>query len=500
MNDPSEVEEPDLRPKTLKELKHHVQKLALMRWGNNQQFDGFDDEFNLIEKRSEGDQHFEDFTSAKLPENRPKNRYSNVLPLESTRVHLPPSLVAQLGLSSYINANYITGWYPTLLAASADHSPGVLFLEQPPTSGPSAATSPCSSSHPPVASPSLAASPPPLLAQSLGISGQVLPSSSLCFVPSSLRNPKAYIACQGCLEETVADFWAMVWDEKATLIVMLTKILEGDRQKCHQYWSPRRAKTFTDTAKKPVLSLTVLADSSRLNSELDASSLSALAKRPSLQKADDLVLRRFSLKHHPSGEERVINHFQYVEWPDHGTPRHTATFRYLLRLVDAAKPTGPIVVHCSAGIGRTGTFCTVHMNLAPLSSHLPPPAQPLFDILGTVLRLRKERSGMVQTKEQYMFCYLAVLEGALEWKRARSKGLPWPPPVDLDAHFNPSSGCRAALNPDASRSLARPHGDDDQANSLSKPLSSPKPIKASSSSKASSKRSRSKQPAFLNKS
>jgi len=110
-------------------------------------------------------------------------------------------------------------------------------------------------------------------------------------------------------------------------------------------------------------------------------------------------------------EKRDITQFQYREWPDHGLPENTIHFRELLKHVDKEnKCQGPVIIHCSAGIGRTGTFCTVDSTLKKVMEQRKRQEPINFNILRTVQRLREERSGMVQNKEQYMFCYLAVLE------------------------------------------------------------------------------------------
>jgi len=112
-------------------------------------------------------------------------------------------------------------------------------------------------------------------------------------------------------------------------------------------------------------------------------------------------------------KKREILQYQYVEWPDHGLPFVSATFLGLCETVNEFNPpNSPIVVHCSAGIGRTGTFCTVHTILEKLKEDMKdnPTKEPCFSVLETVLWMRDQRPGMVQTKEQYMFCYLAIEE------------------------------------------------------------------------------------------
>jgi len=113
-------------------------------------------------------------------------------------------------------------------------------------------------------------------------------------------------------------------------------------------------------------------------------------------------------------EKREITQFQYTAWPDHGVPVSTAAFLELSNDADKAnKSHGPILVHCSAGIGRTGTFCTIHSTLKRIEKELKddPEKIPTVNIPETVLTLRKQRHNMVQTVEQYEFCYLAINDG-----------------------------------------------------------------------------------------
>ena len=116
----------------------------------------------------------------------------------------------------------------------------------------------------------------------------------------------------------------------------------------------------------------------------------------------DLLHRKIILQHleHPD-EVRKISHFQYTAWPDHGLPPSTRAFLDLVELVDAANPTKvPIVVHCSAGIGRSGTFCTVHSTLEKFKKFLQSDEkeEPKLNVVQTVLFMREQRPGMVQTK------------------------------------------------------------------------------------------------------
>lgn len=138
----------------------------------------------------------------------------------------------------------------------------------------------------------------------------------------------------------------------------------------------------------------------------------------------ELIRRVFDLTHKDFTETLRVYHFQYIAWPDHGLPTSTKAFVILSDEVDNAnrlggEPRPPIAVHCSAGIGRSGTFATVHTIVTMLRKYTSQnKAPPPLNIVNTVLHLRRERPGMVQTKEQFIFCYLAVLE---EHQRLRNE-------------------------------------------------------------------------------
>eukprot|EP01120_Amphizonella_sp_Union-15-10_P015468 TRINITY_DN7971_c0_g1_i1.p1 TRINITY_DN7971_c0_g1~~TRINITY_DN7971_c0_g1_i1.p1 ORF type:complete len:369 (-),score=30.44 TRINITY_DN7971_c0_g1_i1:6-1112(-) len=211
------------------------------------------------------------------------------------------------------------------------------------------------------------------------------------FISVGLSEPqKRYISTQGPLRNTVCDFWRMIWEHNCAIIVMLTNMFENGQEKCTEYWPSKEHLTISFN----ILNVT-------------------LNKTECI--ATGLYLRRLTLT--KDGFSRCVTHFQYTVWPDHGLPTEGIdTFLKLVRLVNDENhssnqyPRPPICVHCSAGIGRTGTFCTVnnvlqHINQEVEKSRTIPPVS----ILNTVLDLRRQRPGMVQTKEQYYFCYKAIL-------------------------------------------------------------------------------------------
>ncbi|VDN02788.1 unnamed protein product [Thelazia callipaeda] len=192
------------------------------------------------------------------------------------------------------------------------------------------------------------------------------------------EKPKAYIATQGPLPETFADFWRMVWEENTVTIVMLTKLEERSRIKCNQYW-PSRGSSHYGYIQVALLDTLELAH---------------------------YTIRTFRLQRRSGGEIREIRHLQYTAWPDHGVPDHPTPFLMFLKRVKTLNQSdaGPIISHCSAGIGRTGAFIVIDCMLERLRY------ENTVDIYGCVTALRSQRSYMVQTDDQYIFIHDAVLD------------------------------------------------------------------------------------------
>uniref|UniRef100_A0A6Q2YRI6 Protein-tyrosine-phosphatase n=1 Tax=Esox lucius TaxID=8010 RepID=A0A6Q2YRI6_ESOLU len=249
--------------------------------------------------------------AADLPINRPKNRYTNILPYDFSRVKLI-SLHNDEG-SDYINANYIPGY----------------------------------------------------------------------------TSPKEYIATQGPLPETRNDFWNMVLQQKSHIIVMLTQCNERRRVKCDHYWP------FTD---EPVaygeISVEMLSES----------------------ESPEWTIRNFRLGYADVSQD--VLHLNYTSWPDHGVPTVNAIesilqFVHIVRQ-QANRTKEPIVVHCSAGVGRTGTFIALDRLMQHIREH------EFIDILGMVSEMRSHRLSMVQTEEQYVFIHQCVL---LMWKKKKQQSI-----------------------------------------------------------------------------
>uniref|UniRef100_UPI0035902089 tyrosine-protein phosphatase non-receptor type 11-like isoform X1 n=1 Tax=Myxine glutinosa TaxID=7769 RepID=UPI0035902089 len=196
--------------------------------------------------------------------------------------------------------------------------------------------------------------------------------------------PKHYIATQGCLPTTVSDFWRMVHQENSRIIVMATKELERGKNKCAHYW-PNMGITQTHGR----LSVTNLEES----------------------QAFDYVVRELELRHEDEpGSGAKVWQYQYQAWPDHGVPGEPGGLLGFLEEVkkreESIPEAGPMVVHCSTGIGRTGTVIIIDI-LLELIRHKGLECE--IDIPKSIQLVRSQRSGMVQTEAQYKFVYRALL-------------------------------------------------------------------------------------------
>ncbi|XP_026091817.1 receptor-type tyrosine-protein phosphatase C isoform X4 [Carassius auratus] len=195
------------------------------------------------------------------------------------------------------------------------------------------------------------------------------------------REAKKYIAAQGPKDETVVDFWRMVWEQKSSIIVMVTRCEEGNKIKCAQYWpSPdREAEIFDEFVVQ-------------LRSE---------------EHCPDYIIRRLILTNkQEKASEREVTHIQFISWPDHGVPGDPSLLLKLRRRVNSFKNffSGPVVVHCSAGVGRTGTYMGIDAMIESLE------AEGRVDIYGFVAKLRRQRCLMVQVETQYILIHTALIE------------------------------------------------------------------------------------------
>ncbi|XP_048828956.1 tyrosine-protein phosphatase non-receptor type 9 [Brienomyrus brachyistius] len=208
------------------------------------------------------------------------------------------------------------------------------------------------------------------------------------------KQKNAYIGTQGPLEKTYSHFWRMVWEQNVLVMVMTTRTDEGGRHKCGQYWPPEEGGQE------------VYGHIAVVNQRVD---------RHSHYNQTTLELHNTE-----NCEQRQVTHFQYLSWPDYGVPTSAVTLIDFLGTVKRQQKAAvkaaqsrwnlregpPMVVHCSAGIGRTGTLCALDICLSQLQD------VGTLNIWQTVRHMRTQRAFSIQTPEQYYFCYSAILEHA----------------------------------------------------------------------------------------
>uniref|UniRef100_A0A8C9QLP9 protein-tyrosine-phosphatase n=1 Tax=Spermophilus dauricus TaxID=99837 RepID=A0A8C9QLP9_SPEDA len=182
------------------------------------------------------------------------------------------------------------------------------------------------------------------------------------------------------VHETVYDFWRMIWQEQSACIVMVTNLVEVGRVKCYKYW-PDDTEVYGDF-KVTCVEMEPLAE---------------------------YVVRTFTLERRGYNEIREVKQFHFTGWPDHGVPYHATGLLSFIRRVKLSNPpsAGPIVVHCSAGAGRTGCYIVIDIMLDMAER------EGVVDIYNCVKALRSRRINMVQTEEQYIFIHDAILEACL---------------------------------------------------------------------------------------
>ncbi|XP_041434116.1 receptor-type tyrosine-protein phosphatase T isoform X4 [Xenopus laevis] len=194
------------------------------------------------------------------------------------------------------------------------------------------------------------------------------------------HRPRYYIATQGPMQETVKDFWRMIWQENSISVVMVTNLVEVGRVKCVRYW-PDDTEVYGDIK------------------------VSLIETEP----LAEYVIRTFTVQKKGSHDIREIRQFHFTSWPDHGVPCYATGLLGFIRQVKFLNPSdaGPITVHCSAGAGRTGCLIAIDIMLDMAEN------EGVVDIFNCVRELRAQRVNMVQTEEQYVFVHDAILEACL---------------------------------------------------------------------------------------
>ncbi|KAK2183359.1 hypothetical protein NP493_311g02032 [Ridgeia piscesae] len=192
------------------------------------------------------------------------------------------------------------------------------------------------------------------------------------------KEPQQYIAAQGCTKWTIQDMWRMLWQVDSHRIIMATNLVENGKRKCEKYWPDKL-------------------DEGKMYGNIQV-------KLVEVEETSDFIIRTFDIT--KNGETRNIKQFHFTSWPDHGVPTRAApliALRKKVRSFDNTHP-GCIIVHCSAGVGRTGTFIALDYLLSQAA------AEGQVDIYGLTRSMRKDRVNMIQTVEQYLFVYDALLE------------------------------------------------------------------------------------------
>ncbi|XP_016086708.1 receptor-type tyrosine-protein phosphatase H-like [Sinocyclocheilus grahami] len=201
------------------------------------------------------------------------------------------------------------------------------------------------------------------------------------YMPGYGNASRQYIAAQGPLPSTVNDFWRMVWEKRSQAIVMLTNCTESGRVKCEQYWP----LDYTPCLYGNLL-VTVKSE----------------------DKFPSWTLQEFNVKNKDTSETRTVRHFHFTAWPDHGVPAGTEEliqFRALIRQhIESSFSAGPTIVHCSAGVGRTGTLIALDVLLQQLHK------EKAVGIAAFVKQMRLSRPLMVQTESQYVFLHQCIMD------------------------------------------------------------------------------------------
>uniref|UniRef100_A0A8C8DLN2 protein-tyrosine-phosphatase n=1 Tax=Oryzias sinensis TaxID=183150 RepID=A0A8C8DLN2_9TELE len=272
--------------------------------------------------------------------------------------------------------------------------------------------------------------------------------------------PNAYIATQGPMVHTVGDFWDMVWQERSSIIVMVTRLKEND-VKCEPYWPlPRyEGEKVTEKDRKE-------AEQHQRRSQKDDERETRRFSRFVIRLKDCQEKHGFTvtdMEVQLGSECRPVRHYWFTSWPDHHIPQCITSLLKLVEEVEvyrkslesslSSQPTsdlraslGPVVVHCSAGIGRTGCFIASSICCQQLRE------TGQVDILETVCKLRLDRGGMIQTVEQYQFLYATLAKYSHQLQQNQEQNQVQPDTVQ-QTHQNQVDHCYTVESPDPTQEL-----------------------------------------------